>query len=73
MMLDSSRDAQLRMFIAVAKAGSLRVAANAKGMTQPALSRHIQALEKSLGKLLFRRNGRGMAVTVDGCFGMQSI
>ena len=66
MKLDSSRDTQLRMFIAVAKAGSLRVAANAKGMTQPALSRHIQALEKSLGKLLFRRNGRGMAVTADG-------
>jgi DNA-binding transcriptional LysR family regulator len=66
MTVNASRDTQLRMFVAVAKASSLRVAADGIGITQPALSKHIHALEQSLGKQLFRRHGRGMQITPDG-------
>ncbi|MFM0376251.1 LysR family transcriptional regulator [Paraburkholderia strydomiana] len=62
----TSHDTQLRMFVAVAKHHSLRAAAETVGITQPALSRHIQALESKLGRLLFRRHGRGMQLTSDG-------
>ncbi|WP_233471133.1 LysR family transcriptional regulator [Paraburkholderia caribensis] len=54
------------MFIAVAKARSLREAAEILGVTQPALSKQIRALESSLGIGLFLRHGRGMQLTPDG-------
>ncbi|MBW8837639.1 MAG: LysR family transcriptional regulator, partial [Burkholderia sp.] len=66
MTMSTSHDTQLRMFVAVAKFHSLRAAAEAVGITQPALSRHIQSLESKLGHALFRRHGRGMQLTSDG-------
>src|SRR5471032_2836582 len=61
-----SRDNQLRMFVAVAKANSLREAAEILVVTQPALSKQIRALELALGTKLFLRHGRGMQLTPDG-------
>ncbi|CAB3636019.1 LysR family transcriptional regulator [Paraburkholderia rhynchosiae] len=66
MTTSASHDMQLRMFVAVAKSNSLRMAAESVGITQPALSKHIQALELKLGRRLFRRHGRGMQLTADG-------
>ncbi|MFM0369133.1 LysR family transcriptional regulator [Paraburkholderia aspalathi] len=62
----ASRDHQLRLFIAVAKANSLREAAEILGITQPALSKQIRALESTLGEALFLRHGRGMQLTPAG-------
>lgn len=62
----ASRDNQLRLFVAVAKASSLREAAEILGVTQPALSKQIRALETTLGHALFLRHGRGMQLTPDG-------
>lgn len=59
-------DHQLRVFLAVARAGSLRAAADMLGVTQPALSKQMAALEQTLGVRLFRRTGRGMALTDRG-------
>ncbi|MCG5073340.1 LysR family transcriptional regulator [Paraburkholderia tagetis] len=54
------------MFVAVARANSLREAADILGVTQPALSKQIRALEASLSRTLFLRHGRGMELTPDG-------
>jgi LysR family nitrogen assimilation transcriptional regulator len=56
-------DHQLRLFLAVARARSLRAAADKLGVTQPALSKQMRALETSLQAPLFRRDGRGMELT----------
>ena len=57
---------QLRTFVAVSDAGSLTKAAEKIFLTQPAISRQIQALEASLGLVLFERIGRGVRLTDDG-------
>lgn len=48
---------QLRHFISLAQTGSFRRSAEALFLTQPALSRSIQALEEELGQRLFDRIG----------------
>lgn len=63
-MLD--KDRLLRTFVAVARAGSLRGASYALGLTQPAVSKQIGALEGLLGSPLFERHGRGMRLTAIG-------
>lgn len=57
---------QLRDFVAVARAGSLRAAARNLGMTQPAISRSIRELEQTLGTQLFVREARGVQLTSIG-------
>jgi DNA-binding transcriptional LysR family regulator len=57
---------KLRLFHAVAEAGSFTEAAKRLHMSQPALSRQIQALEASLGAKLFHRHARGLAMTHEG-------
>ena len=57
---------QLQVFHAVAAAGSLSKAALALSVTQPMITRHIKALEDSLGVELFYRNGRGVVLTEAG-------
>ena len=57
---------QLRQFIALAKAGSFVKAADALHMTQPALSRSIKLLEDELGKQLFDRIGKRIALNTFG-------
>jgi LysR family transcriptional regulator, nitrogen assimilation regulatory protein len=56
-------DQQMRYFLAVAQAGSLRAAAEQLDMTQPALSKQMSALEAAMSGALFRRDGRGMGLT----------
>lgn len=53
----------LRDFATVAEKGSLRAAARQLGMTQPAISRSIQELERELGIALFERRARGVMLT----------
>lgn len=57
---------QLRDFVAVAENGSLRAAARALGLAQPAITRSIQELEHSLGAQLFIREARGVRLTPIG-------
>ncbi len=57
---------QLRNLIAIAERGSLRAAARALGLAQPALSRSIRELEHELGVQLFERRSRGMILTPMG-------
>src|SRR6266849_2431678 len=56
----------LRSFVAVADSGSISLAARRLNITQPALSRQIQDLERDMGVRLFDRIGRRMILTGDG-------
>lgn len=53
----------LRSLIAVIDHGGLRTAAAAEHIAQPAITRHLQALERELGVALFERSGRGVKAT----------
>jgi len=55
MKLDPKHLAQLSV---IAEAGSFQTAADRLGLTQPALSRNMKALEGRLGAALFNREGR---------------
>lgn len=57
---------RLRLFHAVADAGSFTEAARRLGMSQPALSRQVQTLEGAVGAKLFHRHARGLAMTHEG-------
>jgi DNA-binding transcriptional LysR family regulator len=57
---------QLRHLIALAQTGSFSKSAGALFLTQPALSRSIQALETELGQPLFDRVGRVSELTPFG-------
>ena len=56
----------LRYFVAVADAGSVSRAAQRLNITQPALSRQIQDLEREFACRLFDRIGRRIILTRDG-------
>ncbi|HYV96308.1 MAG TPA: LysR family transcriptional regulator [Gemmatimonadaceae bacterium] len=56
----------LRMVLAVAAEGSLTAAGTRLGVSQPALSRHLGALELRLGTSLFTRTGLRMIPTPAG-------
>lgn len=55
-----------RTFAAVLREGSLSGAARVLGMTQPSVSRHIDALETAVGGKLFVRTQRGLSPTDRG-------
>ncbi|MHB1000815.1 MAG: LysR family transcriptional regulator [Armatimonadota bacterium] len=57
---------QLHTFLVISEVGSLTKAADRLCLTQPAISRQIQALEASLGVVLFERVNRGMRLTDAG-------
>jgi DNA-binding transcriptional LysR family regulator len=57
---------QLRTFVAVAREGSITRASERLGLSQPAVSAHIKAIEDTLGLALFDRTARGMTLTSDG-------
>lgn len=57
---------QLRTFIRVAETGSLSKTSDRLRLAQPALSRQIGLLEAEIGRPLFVRHGRGMALTDAG-------
>ena len=57
----------LRYFVAVAEAGSLKLAAEKRLHTaQPSLSRQIRDLEYQVGVPLMNRSARGVELTVSG-------
>jgi DNA-binding transcriptional LysR family regulator len=56
----------LEHFVAIAEAGSMALAARRLHLSQPALSRQIQALERALGVKLFDRIGRRIVLATDG-------
>lgn len=56
----------VRSFLAVARLGSLSAAARSLGVSQPTLSREIQALETITGLNLFRRTTQGVELTPQG-------
>jgi DNA-binding transcriptional LysR family regulator len=59
-------DRLLRAFVAVADHGNYGAAARALAVTQPALTKQIQALETRVGGALFRRGRHGAALTALG-------
>jgi DNA-binding transcriptional LysR family regulator len=62
-MLDWDR---VRVFRAVAEAGSFTRAAETLNLSQSAISRQIGALEEDLGTPLFHRHARGLELTEQG-------
>ena len=62
-MLDWDR---VRIFHAVARAGSFTRAADTLNLSQSAISRQIGALEEDLGTPLFHRHARGLVLTEQG-------
>jgi len=58
--------AQLQSFVLVARLGSVKAAAAQLQVTEPAVSVAVAALRKELGDDLFRREGRGIALTPGG-------
>lgn len=57
---------ELHNFVAVAERLNVSAAARAVNLSQPALSRQIQALEAKLGVKLFERIGKRMVLTAEG-------
>jgi DNA-binding transcriptional LysR family regulator len=57
---------KLRVFHAVAEAGSLTHAGETLHLSQSAVSRQIRALEEALGVTLFHRHARGLILTEQG-------
>ncbi|MCD8497820.1 MAG: LysR family transcriptional regulator [Alphaproteobacteria bacterium] len=57
---------KLRIFYAVAEAGSFTHAGETLNLSQSAVSRQISSLEESLGTTLFHRHARGLILTEQG-------
>src|SRR5690606_18012280 len=57
---------ELRTFIAVVRYGSFARAGENIGLTQGAVSGHIQRLEQQIGLMLFDRTGRKAILTAAG-------
>ncbi|MEM7721222.1 MAG: LysR family transcriptional regulator [Pseudomonadota bacterium] len=53
----------LRSFVEVYRSRSITAAAQNLGLTQPAVSQHVAALEAQVGRTLFLRQARGVAPT----------
>jgi DNA-binding transcriptional LysR family regulator len=57
---------QLRTFVALVEAGSVRAGARQLGVSQPAATKALRALEKQLDATLVQRTSRGVALTEAG-------
>jgi len=57
---------QLRYVTAIAKYGSISLAARQLFVTQPSMTTALQDLEKEIGRELFIRNSRGVQLTEEG-------
>jgi len=55
-----------RYFLVICQKGSLSQAAELLDISQPTLSRHLQAMEKQLGQSLFNRSTQGLSLTTFG-------
>jgi len=56
----------LRTFVTIAELGSFSLAAEAVGRTPSAVSMQMKKLEEQLGREMFVRKGRGIALSADG-------
>lgn len=56
----------LRIFLAIARAGTLGAAARKVGQTQPTMGRRLRALEADLGHTLYQRTADGFVLTHEG-------
>jgi len=56
----------LRIFLAIARAGTLGAAARTLGQTQPTMGRRLRALETAIGQTLFQRTADGFVLTDEG-------
>ncbi|MGR9433870.1 LysR family transcriptional regulator [Rhizobium leguminosarum] len=56
----------LKLFLAIARFGTLGAAARSLGLTQPTMGRRLRALEISLGQTLFQRTTDGFVLTDEG-------
>lgn len=56
----------VRSFVAIAQTGSYARAARQLGYAQPTLSGHIKSLERTLGRTLLVRDGRGTSLSPSG-------
>ncbi|NKM35789.1 LysR family transcriptional regulator [Rhizobium laguerreae] len=56
----------LKLFLAIARFGTLGAAARSLGLTQPTMGRRLRALETSLGQTLFQRTADGFVLTDEG-------
>ena len=62
----------LQYFVAAAAQGSFSGAARRLGVSIPAVSKMVTALERDLGARLFERNTQGLALTADGASYLES-
>lgn len=58
--------AELPFFLAAARSGTLRAAAERMKVNHATVDRHIRALEEAYGVTLFERNPRGLTLTKEG-------
>lgn len=56
----------LRIFLAIARHGTLGAAARRLGQTQPTMGRRLRAMEAALGHTLFQRTRDGFVLTDEG-------
>jgi DNA-binding transcriptional LysR family regulator len=56
----------IRVFLAVAREGTLGAAGRKLGQTQPTMGRRLRALEEGLGQTLFQRTPQGFVLTDEG-------
>lgn len=56
----------IKVFLAIARAGSLGGAARQLGQTQPTMGRRLRALEEAVGQALFQRSSEGFVLTDEG-------
>jgi DNA-binding transcriptional LysR family regulator len=56
----------LRVFLGIARAGSLGGAARRLGQSQPTMGRRLRALEEVVGAKLFQRSSSGLSLTDEG-------
>ncbi|WP_297299847.1 LysR family transcriptional regulator [uncultured Methylovirgula sp.] len=56
----------LRIFLAIARVGTLGAAARRLGLSQPTMGRRLRALEAAVGHALFQRTADGFILTDEG-------
>jgi DNA-binding transcriptional LysR family regulator len=56
----------IRIFLAIAREGTLAGAAQRLGQSQPTMGRRVRALEQAVGQTLFQRTGDGFVLTDEG-------
>jgi len=66
-MTDMTMDwSDVRIFLAIARSGTLGAAARITGQTQPTMGRRLRALESAVGHELFQRTTEGFVLTAEG-------